>query len=63
MNIALLLAVLFIPFQPTNRKLLLFGKSSPEFARQLDLLKQDSLGMTERDLIMIVAEEDQYLKK
>ena len=55
---AVLLSMLIQP-QPTKRKLLLFGESDANHIEQLTLLKQDSTGMADRDLILMVVEDRQ----
>lgn len=49
--------------QPSTRNLLLFGKGKAEHKEQLSLLKQDSIGMAERDLVIIIVEEEAEYKE
>ena len=50
--ISFLLLLLSIGAQADERQLLIFGANQPEFKSQLQLLKQDSVGMTDRDLLV-----------
>lgn len=51
------------PDQEATRKLLLFGNGQSEFTEQLKLLKQDTSGMTERDLVIIIIENETDYRK
>jgi hypothetical protein len=65
MNLLLLSLLLSVNMhvQPSTRSLLLFGKAQPEFNEQLTLLKQDSSGIAERDLVIIIIEKEAEYKK
>jgi hypothetical protein len=49
--------------QPSTRKLLLFGEGQAELQEQLSLLEQDSAGMVERDLFVVVIDKDSDYQK
>jgi hypothetical protein len=65
MNFLLLTLLLSVGMdvQPSTRNLLLFGKDKTEHKQQLSLLKQDSIGMAERDLVIITVEKEAEYKK
>ncbi len=65
MNLLLLTFLLSVSMQaqPSTRKLLLFGKARAEHQEQLTLLAQDSAGMAERDLVIIIVEEEPEYKR
>ena len=46
----------------SNRKLLLFGKGQAEYKEQVALLATDSVGMAERDLVVITPEQTDLKK-
>lgn len=50
--ISFLLLLLSIGAQADERQLLIFGVNQPEFKKQLHLLKQDSIGLADRDLLV-----------
>ncbi len=60
----ILLVVFSMSFhsQPPTRKLLLFGKDKPYYQKQLALLAQDSAGIAERDLIVVMVEDKQLFE-
>ena len=60
--LALLLSFGMDP-QPSTRNLLLFGQGQDEYKEQLKLLKQDTAGMSERDLVIIVIDREADFKK
>ncbi len=49
--------------QPPVRKLLIFGPTQPQYEKQIFLLKQDSAGMAERDLVVVTVADDQLIRK
>jgi hypothetical protein len=49
--------------QSSTRRLLVFGEAQPEFKKQLTLLHQDSSGIAERDLVIIIVEKESEYKK
>lgn len=49
--------------QPSTRKLLLFGQAQTDFKEQLSLLKKDSAGMAERDLVVSIVEKEAEYQK
>ena len=65
MNVLLLTLLLSVGMhiQPSTRNLLLFGNGQTEYKEQLIMLKQDSIGMAERDLVIIFVENESEYKK
>ncbi len=49
--------------QSDQRQLLIFGDNQPEFKKQLDLLKQDSIALTDRDLVIYTHHEGSTFHK
>jgi len=54
---SLILLLLSIGMQFDQRQLLIFGVGQEEFNQQLQVLKQDSAGLSERDLVIYTYKE------
>lgn len=61
--IVFVLLLLSLGSRADERQLLIFGVNQPEFKKQLHLLKQDSIGLADRDLVIYTHNEGSALHK